>query len=76
MSLKVHTIALRVSPEKQKDIEKFRDELTVQIGYPIGKTECLRIAIERGMREIRAEGRGFVDPTTRAEKIDSLVRGD
>jgi len=74
MKAKVHTIALRVSPDKQKDIELFRDELTELIGYPVGKTESLRIAIERGIREIRAE-QGFGEPMTRAEKIDSLVAG-
>jgi hypothetical protein len=75
MSNKVHTIALRVSLEKQKDIEKFRDELTELIGYPVGKTESLRIAIERGMKEIRLE-QGFEEPMTRVEKIDSLVQID
>jgi hypothetical protein len=75
MSAKVHTIALRVSLEKQKDIEKFRDELTELIGYPVGKTESLRIAIERGMKEIRLE-QGFEEPMTRVEKIDSLVQID
>jgi hypothetical protein len=75
MSTKVHTIALRVSLEKQKDIEKFRDELTELIGYPVGKTESLRIAIERGMKEIRLE-QGFEEPMTRVEKIDSLVQID
>jgi len=75
MSAKVHTIALRVSLEKQKDIERFRDELTELIGYPVGKTESLRIAIERGMKEIRLE-QGFEEPMTRVEKIDSLVQID
>jgi len=72
MTTKLHTIALRVSPAKQKDIEKFRDELTDLLGYPIGKTESLRIAIERGIKEIRAE-KGFEEPMTRAEKIDVLT---
>jgi hypothetical protein len=72
MSGKVHTIALRVSKDKQKDIEKFRDELTELIGYPVGKTESLRIAIERGIKEIRLE-QGFDIPMTRIEKIDKLV---
>ena len=72
MKSKVHTIALRVSQDKQKDIEKVRDELTELIGYPVGKTESLRIAIERGIKEIRSE-QGFDSPMTRAEKIDSLV---
>jgi len=72
MTAQVHTIALRVSKSKQKDIEKFRDELTELIGYPVGKTESLRIAIERGIKEIRLE-QGFEAPMTRAEKIDVLV---
>jgi|SaaInlStandDraft_6_1057023.scaffolds.fasta_scaffold81838_2 hypothetical protein len=75
MDIEVHTIALRVSKNKQKDIEHFRDELTNLIGYPVGKTECLRIAIERGMKEIRAEQQEFEVPTTRTEKIESLTTG-
>jgi hypothetical protein len=74
MNASVHTIALKVSKAKQQDIEKFRDELTELIGYPIGKTECLRMAIERGMKEIRSEQEFEAEvPMTRAEKIDSLV---